>query len=226
VGEPALVIQSVEPPCPLPGDLLSVAIAGPGAARCREAQVFLAGRELIAPVAAGMPPATVAARLPADLVPLEGAELRVVCGGSSSSVRLFGGCPGRGGTLDAGTDGGAAEEDAAPLCAQPIEAVIEAVDKRGAPFATDADGTYQAPIIAGDLSLDTGRSRNVSSAGVSYTFSGDCFPTVTVQAPVLGGFDTRVLGPGRRCAFAVEIVDRHCPRPRAARAQGAVVVVP
>jgi hypothetical protein len=100
------------------------------------------------------------------------------------------------------------------------------VDKEGRPFPRDADGVFLLPITADDFAFDTGNSRYVSGRDVTYTFSSDCFPRVTVRAPVLGGFSSQGLWLDKRCQFMVAILDLGCSEPRAAHAQGSLRVVP
>lgn len=220
----SIVIQSVDPPCPIPGDVLTVTLSGADTGQCAAGRMFLDGRELLAPVARLTPPPALSARLPEDLVPAQGAELRVVCGGATAAVRLFGAC-GIGARADAGGDA-APDQDAAPFCARPIEAVLDAVDDHGAAFPLDAAGVFQIPVATRAFSLDATGSRNVSGQNVTYTFTSDCYPTLTLRSPALGGLSAAGLGVGRRCAVTVAIVDQDCPAARAARAMASLLIVP
>lgn len=143
------------------------------------------------------------------------------CGGPSSSA------PHLDALTDAGADAHEHKSDVAPYgCEQPIQAVIEAVDREGRPFSRDSDGVFLVPITAQDFAFDTGNSRNVSGRDVTYTFSSDCFPTVTVRAPVLGGFSAHEYGLEKTCQFMVAILDLGRPHAPTARAQGSLRVVP
>jgi hypothetical protein len=152
-----------------------------------------------------------------------------------------GGGPSRpaGESVDAGALAGG--EDGAPVasrevrspapdgslsCELAIEALIEVVDREGRPFPRDPGGTFLVPITADDFAFDAGGSWYVSTHDVLYTFSSDCFPRVTVHAPVFGGFGTQGFWIDKRCACMVEIVDRGCAEGREAHAQAAFRIVP
>jgi hypothetical protein len=125
-----------------------------------------------------------------------------------------------------GRPGREAGVEAAGLCGQAIEAVAEAVDQFGRSYPRGASGAFQVPSGTTDFSLDTSRSKHVSRHNVSYTFMSDCYPTVTVGAPVLGNLSTAGFALEERCAFTVDIVDRDCPLLRFGRARGSFEIVP
>ena len=219
-----LHIDGVEPACPVAGATISLFLSGGHPEACETGRVFAGSRELTNLGLVTRAPWKLAARLPAGLALARGDELRVVCGSAAASTYWNNQCLPDAGPPDARA--GDEPADAAPFCGEPIEAVIEAVDKAGRPFPADPAGVFLVPINADDFAFDTGKSRHVSTHDVLYTFSSDCFPRVTVRAPVLGGFSTQGFWLEKRCQFMVEIADLGCPGARQAQAQAAFRIVP
>lgn len=223
-----LAIEGIQPSCPIPGSTIAITLKGGVAQRCDGGAVRLGDLDLVNLGLSRQVSLVLTARLPWDFrLPEAGVELRVSCAGVVASTPWFTACSEAGSSMT--DDGGALappHPDAAAACGQPIQAVIEAVDKFGHPFARDADGVYLIPIKADDFALDTGRSSNVSGRDVSYTFGSDCYPMVTVQAPVLGGLGTDGLWLQRICHFTIEIRDAGCTDVRTARADASFQIVP
>jgi hypothetical protein len=228
-ARPKLVISSVGPLCPVAGGTVSIVLGSGNEARCDGAQVLIAGRQLLAVGVTRTMPLTIAGRLPPDFAPPEGADVTVTCRDQTATVRWIGLCPTESG--DGGTDASSSSPadsppEASEACQSAIEAVIEPVDSAGRPFARDAAGVYQVPLASDDLAFDTGASRGLSGRDVGYQFTSDCFPSVNVTAPVLGGFSGRDFGLGRRCQVSVAISDGGCSIARQGQAQAVLVVVP
>jgi hypothetical protein len=226
-GPPArtLLIESLGPACPGPGEIVTIVISGTSAPACGDGAIVLGQHELLNLGAAPGTPGVLIARLPRDYAPSGGDLLKLTCGTASATAPWSDVCPIE---LDAGPVPGdaATNVESSPACAQAVEAIIEAVDDLGHAFPRDPDGAYQVPAVTRDFSFDATRSRNVSGPDTSYTFSSDCYPRVTVNAPVLGGLSVEGWSTGRRCGFTVEIADRGCGRPRLSRAAGSFTVVP
>jgi hypothetical protein len=218
----AIQIESVSPRCAHAGDTLTLTLSGADPALCAAARVLVGERELVYLGQTRGAPLTLEARVPPGFEPAAGAELRVTCGQGSSPGRWsLVGC----GDVDAG-DARVRSPDAAELCGSPIAAKIEAVDAFARPFPRDVEGQFLVPGATTDFSLATEGSRNVSPANVSYTFSSDCYPTITVGAPVLGGLSAVDLELDQLCDFAVDIHDDDCPgQPRIGHAAATFRVV-
>jgi hypothetical protein len=219
----ALTITSVTPRCAHAGDTLTLTLEGGDPMLCAAAKVLVGERELEYLGQTRGSPLTLEARLPAGFEPPAGAELKVVCAAGSSPGRwTLAGCQ------DADrSDARRSSPDAAAICASPIAAVVQAVDSVARPFPRDAEGRFLVPRTTTDFSFATDGSQNVSPANVTYTFSSDCYPTLAVTAPVLGGLSATALEPDRLCDFMVAIRDEDCPGPaRTGGAAGTFRVVP
>jgi hypothetical protein len=216
-------IESVSPRCAHAGDTITLTLAGADPALCAAARVLVGDRELEYLGQIRGSPLTLQARLPAGFEPPGGAELKVACGEGSSPGRWsLTGCS----SVDAG-DARPRSPDAAELCHNPIGAVVAAVDSLARPFPRELAGHFLVPRTTTDFSFATEGSHNVSQANVSYTFESDCYPTITVAAPVLGGLSATELEVDQLCDFTVDIRDEDCPGlPRIGHAAATFRVVP
>jgi hypothetical protein len=222
---PTLAILDIDPSCPAPGGTIQLTLGGGDIPSCDAGKIYADGRELYSLGVEAGAPLVLIARLPAGFALRDGTEIKVVCGAASASTRWFGVCTADGGRPEAAADDEPIP-DASTSCGQPIEAVLEVVDRDGRAFPRDDDGAFQVPLNARDFSFDAGKSRNVSGRDMTHTFDSDCFPRVMVRAPVLGGLSTDGLWLGRRCTCKLEIVDRGCSEPRLARVESSFEIVP
>jgi hypothetical protein len=221
-SSPALAILAVDPPCPAPGGVISLVLAGGDLMTCDGGKIHAADRELMNLGVATRAPLVLSARLPPGFALVPGMEIRVACGNTTASIRWFGACPAWAGDYDAGPDRQAS--DLSTSCGLPIEAVLEASDRDGRPFPRDGED-FLVPLDADDFAFDASKSINVTGSEMTYTFESDCFPRVAVRSPVLVGLSAKGFWLGRRCRFSVEIVDRGCPESRSARGEGALKIV-
>jgi hypothetical protein len=219
-----LAIESIEPACPTAGGTISLTLSGGEARACDAGKIFAGAVELTNLGVVTTTPLKIAARLPPGRALVRGDEVRITCGAASAARRWLELCPVMAAASDAGQD--ATSADLSNACGAPVTAVIEAVDKYGQPFPRDPEGIYLVPINADDFAFDTGKTAHLSGHETMYTFSSDCYPRVTVRAPVLGGLGTQGLWIDKRCQFTVEIVDLGCQEARVARAQGTFRLVP
>jgi hypothetical protein len=216
-------IESVSPRCAHAGETITLTLAGADPALCAAARVLVGDRELEYLGQTRGSPLTLQARVPAGFEPSAGAELKVACAEGSSPGRWsLSGC----GSVDAG-DARPRSPDAAELCHLPIGAAVAAVDSLARPFPRDVEGRFLLPRVTADFSFATEGSLNISPANVSYTFTSDCYPTITVAAPVLGGLSATELEVDQLCDFTVDIRDEDCPGlPRIGHAAATFRVVP
>ena len=209
-GAGRFAIEAVYPRCPRGGDTVSITLSGGEAGECAAARIFAGGREIENLGQTNASPLIIAARLPADFNPPLGSDLRVACSENAAPAQWrLSACS----SFDAGDAARLHSSDAAALCALPLRVAVTAVDERGRAFERDQAGLFLVPAAAADFTISAEGSQAVSPVNVSYTFSSECFPRVTVAAPVLGGLDATTLGPDRTCAFMVEITDEDCPGP-------------